>query len=169
MRICSSTGNDLPDALIFELFGRDFVSACAVEPADVELSWGVEPEEMCASDMNQIQRTERRYLRLPVILMRIDDAPVFRLLHLKVGEFLAVMCLNVLVGVAPERPVEAPDGLALGNPDSPGDCRKRNAPEPQLNDLLFALSGPLLGLGRMLVATTTPLGIIVRCLIHGDV
>ena len=70
----------LPDALILELFGRDFVSACAVEPAHVQFGRGVKAEKMRAPDMNQIQRTERRYLRLPVIFLRINDAPVFRLL-----------------------------------------------------------------------------------------
>jgi hypothetical protein len=54
-----------------------------------------------------------------------------------------MMGLNILVGVAPQRPVKAPDGLAFVDPNGAGDCRKRDAPEPQLNDLLLALGDPM--------------------------
>src|SRR5258707_263578 len=94
------------------LLSLDVRSGALVDAAHVELGRCIEPQQSSAADMDEIQSAEGRYLSLPVVFLRIDDGPVFRLFHFKVGEFSAVMGLNVLVGVAPERPVKAPDGLA---------------------------------------------------------
>jgi len=66
--------------------------------------------------MDEIQSAERRYLSLPVIFLCIDDGPVFCLLHFEVGEFVPVMGLDVLVGVAPSRPVKARTAWLLETP-----------------------------------------------------
>jgi hypothetical protein len=139
-------------ALILEALGGYFIAASAVETSHIELGRGVEAEESGPADVDEIQGAECRYLRLPVVFVCVDDAPIFRLFHLEFGEFRAVVSLYVLVGVAMECLVEGTKGGHTADPDDPTDLVKRDAAQPERDDLLFASGDLLPGLRRARVS-----------------
>jgi hypothetical protein len=138
-----------------------------VNAAHIELGRRVEPEEVRAPDVDTAELRGPSHLGLPVLFVRVHRSPDVGLFHLEFGEFHAMMGLDVLVGVAPERLLKRAKGGHPTDPDDAADFVKRDAAQTEGDDLLLApgcVGFRLRGV-RIAAVRAASLGFIC-CLIH---
>jgi hypothetical protein len=88
--------------------------------------------------MNLVQNCESRRPGFGVVF-DVNQFPGDLGLGLEFRQLAAVMGLNVRVGVAPERPQKGFLRILFGDPDDAPDRAERMMPQPQGDNLLFAL------------------------------
>jgi hypothetical protein len=109
--------------------GGLLVGAGAVYAPDVDLLRGVQAHQLRAADIDAVHGIERADDRLPDRRMVGDYLPGPRVLQVEFREFATVDGLNVLLGIAAERPEERLLRGLLRDAELAADGGEREVPQ----------------------------------------